>query len=249
MGPMAGPKRKKATKDKNLRELGVSVAIRESLFYHQACAPRYAYFSINKRRREPVGTCYTSSEYFSKFSEYAPCRTDAWGYHSQGYCQAGFSVVASKVRWIAITLEISMLEEVGSSTCNFINDKMYWPQGQTLDGVMLKHHVFQGPSKTAKNSRFRQNAKITPSEVDVRAELPCGGYFHLHCFISEIFRIFCGTFSRHFLLARNSPGRPGRRTLLPGQPGVKSFSRKFEFLRQARQEKFSAWPAWRVSSQ
>merc|ERR1712117_215922 len=53
---------------------------------------------INKRRREPVGTCYTSSEYFSKFSEYAPCRTDAWGYHSQGYCQAGFSVVASKNR-------------------------------------------------------------------------------------------------------------------------------------------------------
>ena len=44
-------------------------------FFLQACAPRYVYFSINKRRREPVGTCFTASDSFSKFSEYSPCRT------------------------------------------------------------------------------------------------------------------------------------------------------------------------------
>ena len=41
----------------------------------QACAPRYVYFSINNRRREPVGTCFTATDSFSKFSEYSPCRT------------------------------------------------------------------------------------------------------------------------------------------------------------------------------
>ena len=41
----------------------------------QACAPRYVYFSINKRRLEPVGTCFTAMDSFSRFSEYSPCRT------------------------------------------------------------------------------------------------------------------------------------------------------------------------------
>ena len=41
----------------------------------QACAPRYVYFSINKRRMEPVGTCFTAMDSFSRFSEYSPCRT------------------------------------------------------------------------------------------------------------------------------------------------------------------------------
>ena len=41
----------------------------------QACAPRYVYFSFNNRRREPVGTCFTATDSFSKFSEYSPSRT------------------------------------------------------------------------------------------------------------------------------------------------------------------------------
>ena len=107
----------------------------------------------------------------------------------------------------------------------------------------------QGPSKTAKNSCFGQNAKIVPSEADFIAEYHCGGYFLLKCLTSMIFRIFCGSFSRHFLLARNSPGRPGRNDILPGLPENLKFSLKFEILRQARQNIISAWPAWRVSSQ
>ena len=34
----------------------------------------------------------------------------------------------------------------------------------------------------------------------------------------EIFTILYGIVSRHFLLARNSPGRPGREIILPGLP-------------------------------
>ncbi|XP_059478388.1 integrin alpha-PS2 isoform X2 [Neocloeon triangulifer] len=60
------------------------------------CAPRYVYYSSNKERREPVGTCYVARNSSSSFDEYSPCRTDQWGYHRQGYCQAGFGADISK---------------------------------------------------------------------------------------------------------------------------------------------------------
>lgn len=61
-----------------------------------ACAPRYVYFSVNRRRREPVGTCFVSRSSFTGFQEYSPCKTSAWGHHRQGSCQAGFSAAISK---------------------------------------------------------------------------------------------------------------------------------------------------------
>ncbi|XP_040079364.1 integrin alpha-PS2 [Ixodes scapularis] len=61
-----------------------------------ACAPRYVYFSVNLRRREPVGTCFVSQSYFAGFQEYSPCRTSAWGVHRQGSCQAGFSAAITQ---------------------------------------------------------------------------------------------------------------------------------------------------------
>ncbi|KAF8793941.1 Integrin alpha-PS2 like protein [Argiope bruennichi] len=61
-----------------------------------ACAPRYVSFSSNLKRRDPVGTCWVVRGNFQNFQEYAPCRTVAWGYHRQGYCQAGFSAAVTK---------------------------------------------------------------------------------------------------------------------------------------------------------
>ncbi|XP_037088519.1 integrin alpha-PS2-like [Pollicipes pollicipes] len=61
-----------------------------------ACAPRYLWFSRNQERREPVGTCYVAKDGFSKIEEYSPCRTDGWGYHRQGFCQAGFGSAINK---------------------------------------------------------------------------------------------------------------------------------------------------------
>ena len=81
---------------KNIKKLVSGWFRHDSIF--QACAPRYVSFSINLKRREPVGTCFTATDAFSKFSEYSPCRTAQWGYHRQGYCQAGFSTAVSKVR-------------------------------------------------------------------------------------------------------------------------------------------------------
>ncbi|XP_052127501.1 integrin alpha-PS2 isoform X2 [Frankliniella occidentalis] len=61
-----------------------------------ACAPRYVYFAKAVNRKDPVGTCWVSREGFSKFSEYAPCRTKHWGYHRQGSCQAGLGAAISQ---------------------------------------------------------------------------------------------------------------------------------------------------------
>ncbi|XP_054706716.1 integrin alpha-PS2-like [Uloborus diversus] len=61
-----------------------------------ACAPRYVYYSSNLKRREPVGTCWVVRGSFQNFQEYSPCRTNAWGYHRQGFCQAGFSAAVTK---------------------------------------------------------------------------------------------------------------------------------------------------------
>jgi hypothetical protein len=33
-----------------------------------------------------------------KFEEYAPCKNSLWGYHRQGFCQAGFSAALSQVK-------------------------------------------------------------------------------------------------------------------------------------------------------
>lgn len=39
-----------------------------------ACAPNYIYYSVNFKRRDPVGTCWISRGSFTGFLEYSPCR-------------------------------------------------------------------------------------------------------------------------------------------------------------------------------
>ncbi|XP_035238653.1 integrin alpha-5 [Anguilla anguilla] len=62
-----------------------------------ACAPRYYW-----RTKEDVplsdatGTCYLSVDNFTKFVEFAPCRTERHGRAGQGYCQGGFSADFTK---------------------------------------------------------------------------------------------------------------------------------------------------------
>ncbi|XP_035245082.1 integrin alpha-5-like [Anguilla anguilla] len=62
-----------------------------------ACAPLYYW-----RTKEDIpmsdatGTCYLSVNNFTKFVEYAPCRTERAGPGGQGYCQGGFSADFTK---------------------------------------------------------------------------------------------------------------------------------------------------------
>uniref|UniRef100_A0A674HLL4 Integrin subunit alpha 5 n=1 Tax=Taeniopygia guttata TaxID=59729 RepID=A0A674HLL4_TAEGU len=58
-----------------------------------ACAPLYSWSPPKEEggAREPVGSCFLSLGNFSKFVEYAPCRSDLNSAAGQGYCQGGFS--------------------------------------------------------------------------------------------------------------------------------------------------------------
>ena len=146
----------------------------------------------------------------------------------------------------------------------------------------ILHNVWQCPSSLIGVSRFAWKQGVSISELRWcrnsqkgsepknfkiwKSSLPYGGlwenevincHYHLHCIIPEIFRIVFGTFWGHSLLARNSPGWPGRKILLPSLPeNFKIPGKSSAWLawdtfhsRLARQEKSSAWPAWRVSSQ
>ncbi|CAL4172392.1 unnamed protein product, partial [Meganyctiphanes norvegica] len=61
------------------------------VYFLLACAPRYVSFSVKLNRREPVGNCFISTGREDEpYRLYSPCLTEAWGYHRQGSCQAGF---------------------------------------------------------------------------------------------------------------------------------------------------------------
>uniref|UniRef100_A0A7N6C2X1 Integrin alpha-2 domain-containing protein n=1 Tax=Anabas testudineus TaxID=64144 RepID=A0A7N6C2X1_ANATE len=57
-----------------------------------ACAPLYSWRTgKDTPHSDATGTCYLSVHNFSKFVEYAPCRTEFSDAAGQGYCQGGFS--------------------------------------------------------------------------------------------------------------------------------------------------------------
>ncbi|XP_041801853.1 integrin alpha-5 [Chelmon rostratus] len=57
-----------------------------------ACAPLYSWRTEKDvPRSDATGTCYLSAHNFTKFVEYAPCRTELSDAEGQGYCQGGFS--------------------------------------------------------------------------------------------------------------------------------------------------------------
>ncbi|XP_053173312.1 integrin alpha-5 [Scomber japonicus] len=57
-----------------------------------ACAPLYSWRTEKEvAHSDPTGSCYLSLQNFTKFVEYAPCRTELSDAVGQGYCQGGFS--------------------------------------------------------------------------------------------------------------------------------------------------------------
>ncbi|XP_075154446.1 integrin subunit alpha inflated isoform X2 [Haematobia irritans] len=77
--------------------LGATVATSRDSDLIVACAPRYVFHTITPKKNlrwDPIGTCFTTRN-FTHFKEVSPCRTNNWGYHRQGYCQAGFSAAAT----------------------------------------------------------------------------------------------------------------------------------------------------------
>ncbi|KAH8387825.1 hypothetical protein KR093_009717, partial [Drosophila rubida] len=82
---------------KSYQWLGATVATGRHSDLVVACAPRYVFHTMTPSRAlryDPVGTCFTSHN-FKQFHEISPCRTNNWGYHRQGSCQAGFSAAVN----------------------------------------------------------------------------------------------------------------------------------------------------------
>ncbi|XP_036312772.1 integrin alpha-5 isoform X3 [Pipistrellus kuhlii] len=61
-----------------------------------ACAPLYSWRTEKEPLSDPVGTCYLSTDNFTRMLEYAPCRSDFSWAAGQGYCQGGFSAEFTK---------------------------------------------------------------------------------------------------------------------------------------------------------
>uniref|UniRef100_A0A4W4DWC5 Integrin alpha-2 domain-containing protein n=1 Tax=Electrophorus electricus TaxID=8005 RepID=A0A4W4DWC5_ELEEL len=62
-----------------------------------ACAPLYSWRTKQDMpEAEVTGSCYMSVRNFTKFVEYAPCRTEFHDRTGQGYCQGGFSADFTK---------------------------------------------------------------------------------------------------------------------------------------------------------
>ena len=75
----------------------------------KTCAPNYRYvtrvFKQEEFRQEPTGICYSLKDKMRKFEEYAPCKNSMWGYHRQGFCQAGFSAAISHVNFFLVFIK------------------------------------------------------------------------------------------------------------------------------------------------
>ncbi|XP_026092705.1 integrin alpha-5-like [Carassius auratus] len=62
-----------------------------------ACAPLYSWRTKDDiPAADATGSCFLSINNFTKFVEYAPCRTELYGRTGQGYCQGGFSADFTK---------------------------------------------------------------------------------------------------------------------------------------------------------
>uniref|UniRef100_A0A452U3M2 Integrin subunit alpha 5 n=1 Tax=Ursus maritimus TaxID=29073 RepID=A0A452U3M2_URSMA len=81
---------------KSLQWFGATVRAHGSSIL--ACAPLYSWRTEKEPLSDPVGTCYLSTDNFTRILEYAPCRSDFSWAAGQGYCQGGFSAEFTKVR-------------------------------------------------------------------------------------------------------------------------------------------------------
>lgn len=79
---------------KSLQWFGATVRAHGSSIL--ACAPLYSWRTEKEPLNDPVGTCYLSTDNFTRILEYAPCRSDFSWAAGQGYCQGGFSAEFTK---------------------------------------------------------------------------------------------------------------------------------------------------------
>ncbi|MBN3297644.1 ITA5 protein, partial [Amia calva] len=86
---------KKQVEFKSHQWFGATVRSHENTIL--ACAPKYYWRTTkDEEASDATGSCFLSINNFTKFVEYAPCRTEFANAAGQGYCQGGFSADFTK---------------------------------------------------------------------------------------------------------------------------------------------------------
>ncbi|XP_006883991.1 PREDICTED: integrin alpha-5 [Elephantulus edwardii] len=91
---VSSPEGEEPVEYKSLQWFGATVRAHGSSVL--ACAPLYSWRTEKEPMSDPVGTCYLSTDNFTRILEYAPCRSDFSWAAGQGYCQGGFSAEFTK---------------------------------------------------------------------------------------------------------------------------------------------------------
>uniref|UniRef100_A0A5F9CPL2 Integrin subunit alpha 5 n=1 Tax=Oryctolagus cuniculus TaxID=9986 RepID=A0A5F9CPL2_RABIT len=91
---LSGEEGEEPVEYKSLQWFGATVRAHGSSIL--ACAPLYSWRTEKEPLSDPVGTCYLSTDNFTRILEYAPCRSDFSWAAGQGYCQGGFSAEFTK---------------------------------------------------------------------------------------------------------------------------------------------------------
>ncbi|XP_040343825.1 integrin alpha-5 [Herpailurus yagouaroundi] len=91
---LPSPEGEEPVEYKSLQWFGATVRAHGSSIL--ACAPLYSWRTEKEPLNDPVGTCYLSTDNFTRILEYAPCRSDFSWAAGQGYCQGGFSAEFTK---------------------------------------------------------------------------------------------------------------------------------------------------------
>ncbi|XP_059041070.1 integrin alpha-5 isoform X1 [Mustela lutreola] len=91
---VSSPEVEEPVEYKSLQWFGATVRAHGSSIL--ACAPLYSWRTEKEPLSDPVGTCYLSTDNFTRILEYAPCRSDFSWVAGQGYCQGGFSAEFTK---------------------------------------------------------------------------------------------------------------------------------------------------------
>ncbi|XP_036615749.1 integrin alpha-5 [Trichosurus vulpecula] len=91
---LSSPEGEEPVEYKSLQWFGATVRAHGSSIL--ACAPLYSWRTEKEPLSDPVGTCYLSTDNFTQFLEYSPCRSDFSSATGQGYCQGGFSAEFTK---------------------------------------------------------------------------------------------------------------------------------------------------------
>nr|XP_003405118.1 integrin alpha-5 [Loxodonta africana] len=91
---LSSPEGEEPVEYKSLQWFGATVRAHGSSIL--ACAPLYSWRTEKEPLSDPVGTCYLSTDNFTRILEYAPCRSDFSWAAGQGYCQGGFSAEFTK---------------------------------------------------------------------------------------------------------------------------------------------------------